>query len=211
METKYPRTPHLIWSESVSKDDRIIQPNQLSKLKSAPVIVTEKMDGENTTLYRHTLHARSLQNRPHESRDWLKQMWSKINFSIPENMRICGENLYAKHSIYYTRLPSYFLVFSIWESDICLSWNETLEWCDLFGLTSVPVLYEGEWNEKLIKACYTGVSKYGDTQEGYVIRNAQEFKYEDFGANVAKFVRKNHVLTDKHWMTKTVVPNKCLE
>lgn len=37
-----------------------------------PVVITEKMDGENTTLYRDGLHARSLDSRHHPSRNWVK-------------------------------------------------------------------------------------------------------------------------------------------
>jgi len=43
---KYPRTYHLPWSPGVNSDDRIIQ--DLSGVKGKEVIVTLKMDGENT-------------------------------------------------------------------------------------------------------------------------------------------------------------------
>lgn len=59
-------------------------------------------------------HARSVDSRHHISRDWLAQFHSSIAYNIPEGWRICGEYLYAKHSIFYENLPSYFLGFSIW-------------------------------------------------------------------------------------------------
>ena len=43
--------------------------------------------------------------------------------------------------------------------------------------------------------------------EGFVMRNTNSFRYLDFQKNVAKFVRKGHVQTDQHWMSKPVVKN----
>ena len=42
-------------------------------------------------------------------------------------------------------------------------------------------------------------SKYGDTIEGVVVRNADEYPVGDFKWNVVKYVRKNHVQTDQFW------------
>ncbi|MGY5343347.1 RNA ligase family protein [Paenibacillus glucanolyticus] len=38
-----------------------------------------------------------------------------IKYRIPEGYRICAENVYAKHSLLYSALPSYFLLFSVWK------------------------------------------------------------------------------------------------
>ncbi|GAA0853286.1 hypothetical protein GCM10008915_73720 [Bifidobacterium pullorum subsp. gallinarum] len=71
-----------------------------------------------------------------------------IKYRIPEGYRICGENAYAKHSLLYSALPSYFLLFSVWnEHNVYLSWDETEDWADRLGLAAVPVLYKGIWNE----------------------------------------------------------------
>ena len=44
--------------------------------------------------------------------------------------------------------------------------------------------------------------------EGYVVRSATSFTYDDFAVNVAKYVRANHVKPDSgHWASKTVFPN----
>lgn len=129
---------------------------------------------------------------------------------IPEGMRICGENLYAKHSIHYENLSSYFLVFGIYINDVCLSWKETVEWCQLLELQHVPVLFEGMFGEELVKNCFTGISKFQGEQEGYVVRISEQFAFTDFSTSVAKFVRKNHVQTDEHWMNSTIIKNELL-
>jgi hypothetical protein len=203
---KYPRTPHLPFSEGASPDD--IYLSNADMFKNMDVIVTEKMDGENCNISSDKIHARSTSSKDHPSRHWVKDLWSNIRYDIPKGMRIVGENLYAQHSIAYNKLPSYFLAFAIFEGNTCLSWPDTEEWCGLLGLKHVPVLYKGPWEETPIMQCYTGKSQCGGFQEGYVVRNAGSFPFSEFARNVAKFVRKGHVQTDEHWMAKPITPNQ---
>jgi len=201
---KYPRTPHLPWSEGVSNDDKVLK--DLSIFKGKEILVTEKLDGENTTLYRDYYHARSLDSSDHISQHWLKGFHASIKHMIPEGFRICGENLFAKHSIYYDKLPSYFFVFSVWDNEKCLSELDMLLFCVELNLYQVPFLYEGIFDEELLRNLKFE-SRYGNEVEGYVIRNSNEFLYGDFENNVAKFVRKNHVQTDQHWKSQEIVKN----
>jgi hypothetical protein len=199
---KYPRTPHLPWSPGATNDDVYLA--YTSVFEGREVVVTLKMDGENTTMYRDHIHARSLDSGHHPSRAWVKGLHGAIAHSIPEGWRFCGENLFAEHSIRYEALPSYFMLFSVWdEQNRCLSWNETEEWAALLDLTTVPVLYRGRWNEATVRA----IPLDPTTHEGYVVRTTDGFAYPDFGRHVAKWVRPAHVQTDQHWMNRPVVPN----
>lgn len=202
---KYPRTFHLEWSKGLTTDDKRI--DSIDSFIGKRVIVSEKMDGESTSLYPDHLHARSIDSKHHPSRNWIKQLHAQICFNIPEHNRFCGENMFAKHSIFYDKLPSYFLLFSMWTDEICWSWDDTVEWAKLLGLETVPVLYDGIWDEDKIKACWTGVSKFGPEQEGYVVRVAHEFSLDDFSKFVVKFVRENHVQTSSHWLNQKIIPN----
>jgi len=204
---KYPRTYHLPWSPGLTKDDR--QMSNISTLENADsVVVTVKMDGECTTMYNDYIHARSIDYNPHPSRSWVKSIQNKISFDIPKGWRVCGENLFAKHSISYENLDDYFLVFSIWnDKNICLSWEETKEWCELLGLKHVPVIYEGKWYNNLINSLYNEFHN-NDECEGYVIRVSDSFPYKDFRNCVGKYVRKNHVQTHGHWMRSKLIKNK---
>jgi hypothetical protein len=208
METKYfkyKRTYHFPWSLGASSDDKILKSVE-HFAQMDEVVVTEKMDGENTTMYNDHYHARSLDSKHHPSRDAVKSLWGVIRHDIPEGWRVCGENLYARHSIAYNALPSFFMVFSIWnEKNEALSWDETVQWCELLGLRHVPVLYRGKWDEKTIRGLW--VPNNANATEGYVVRNADSFHYDTFVRNVGKFVRQGHVQTDKHW-TIDWVPNK---
>lgn len=200
---KYPRTPHLPWSPGATSDD--VYMADTTMFDGLEVVVTLKMDGENTTMYRDHIHARSLDSGHHPSRAWVKGLHGTIAHFIPEGWRLCGENLFAEHSIRYEKLPSYFLLFSVWnDQNRCLAWEETLEWAALLEVETVEVLYHGIWDEDAIRA----ISLDPATQEGYVVRTSAGFAYADFGRHVAKWVRPAHVQTDVHWMNRAVVPNQ---
>lgn len=200
---KYPRTPHLPWSPGVTSDDIVTA--DVLHFSGKRVVVTEKMDGECTTMTRDACWARSVDGCDHKTRHWIKGFHGGMRHLIPEGWRICGENVSVVHSIRYDSLPSYFLVFSIWdESDVAMSWGETMVIAEDLGLGHVPVLYEGPWEESDVRACWTGRSTYGALQEGYVVRLDGTFRCEDFKTSIAKFVRKGHVQTDEHWRNKKI-------
>jgi hypothetical protein len=201
---KYPKTLHHPLSLTVCHDDK--RHDDDSFLIGKQIAITEKRDGENTTLTKETFHARSLDSSSHPSRSMVKQLHSVIRHDMPDGMRICGENLYAHHSIGYDNLTSYFEVFNIWKDDVCLSLTETLEWCELFDLVHVPILYVGLYDVNKVSDVFK--SQDHETCEGIVIRNVESFDYADFSDNVCKLVRANHVQTDEHWMHKQLTINK---
>lgn len=200
MNIKYPRTHHLPWSPGATSDDKILR--DLSDFENKQIIITEKYDGENCTLTRNGLYARSLSSNGGILRERVKKLWAEKCFLIPEGWRICGENMQWQHSIRYEKLESPFYIFSIWdEYNICLDWDMTTEIAyGELNIPCVPVIYDGIFCENYIKnldICDT---------EGYVVRNKDSFHYDDFTKNVAKYVRSNHVQTDEHW-TKNLIEN----
>lgn len=203
---KYPRTPHLPWSPGVDSDDlRLLRD---SMFEDREVVVTEKMDGECTTMYPGYIHARSIDSRHHPSRDWVKALHGSIAHHIPKGWRLCGENMYAQHSIVYSNLESYFYLFSVWDDcNICLSWDDVTEWAEFLGMATPEVVYRGLWDAKAVQTAALPLTLGSSSHEGYVVRVAGCFAYQEFHQHVAKWVRANHVQTDIHWMHKQVVPN----
>lgn len=205
---KYPRTPHLPWSGSKDSDDLTLA--DISRWQNVAYVVTEKLDGGGVTLYRDFLHARSLNAVAGEDYARVRQIHAAVQWEIPEGWRVCGENVAATHSIRYTHLESYFYIFSIWnERNICLSWDETLLWRDLLGLTTVPEIYRGSFSESAVQQAFL---KYSETRpdevEGYVCRPVRAFEYAEFADVCAKFVRQNHAKTDNSWRTQERVWNE---
>ncbi|QFZ21540.1 RNA ligase family protein [Saccharothrix syringae] len=201
MRVPYPRTPHLPWSPGASSDDvRVVD---LTGLRGHEVVVTEKLDGENTTLYPDGLHARSLDSAHHPSRSWVKGLHGRIAARLPAGWRVCGENVHARHSIAYTDLESWFYGFSVWDGDRCLGWDGTVRFLRSVGVPTPPVLWRGVFDERALRALRVDTER----QEGFVVRTAEGFGYPEFGRRVAKWVRPNHVRTDAHWTSAPVVAN----
>jgi hypothetical protein len=202
---KYPRTWHLPWSASVNPDDRVLSQDTINTWQGTEVVITEKMDGECTTMYHDGIHARSIDYEGHKSRDYVKAMHARIAHDIPVGWRVCGENLWAKHSIAYDKLPSYFMVFSVWDGLTCLSWDETEVYANLLGFPTVPVLGKGMWERNTPPFLpHLDMTK----SEGYVIRPRDAFRLAQFRFKVGKYVRKDHVQTHGHWMRSAFTPNK---
>jgi len=205
MYYKYQRTLHLPWSLGSTSDDKFMSDTE--HFNGKRIVITEKMDGENTNMYSDRIHARSIDSNHHESRNWVKGLWGSIKHDIPEGWRICGENLYAKHSLFYEDLETYFMVFSVWnEKNECLSWGDTINVCNMLNLKTVPVIDILDFNVSYLR----GLANTFDTglKEGYVIRNVESFSFDEFSKNIGKWVRPKHVRTNEHWMFDMIIPNK---
>lgn len=203
---KHPRIAHVPWSNPSSDD---VVATDMKVFDNQKVVATLKYDGENTTIYSDGYyHARSLSGRGGPDRSYVAELAGILKLELPSGWRVCGENVYAKHSIHYSNLDSYFYVFSIWnENNMCLSYEDTVAYCQLLNLHHVDVLYYGLYDENKLKALIQDHYK-GNFMEGYVIRNAAEFAYKNTAQNLCKYVRPNHVQTDKHWRNQPIVANQ---
>jgi len=203
MSQKYPRTPHLPWSPGITRDD--LKLKSVSHLINTKLLVSEKIDGSNTCLESGGLcFSRSHSRTPtHPSFDMLKALAATI--SIPSGLQVFGEWVYATHSIKYDALPTYFLVFAVHDTEgkTWLSWNNVCDIASSLGLTMIAELHRYVFENELQLREITKPkqrSVYGAAErEGIVIRTAAAFTDNEFNRCVAKWVRTNHVKTDKHW------------
>lgn len=205
---KYPRTVHLSNSPGVSKDDKVLE--SVDSFMGKEVVYSEKLDGECTSMTQDKIHARSEDSNHHPSQSWVKGFWATIKYKIPDNLQIVGESVYARHSIGYDRLNTFFYVFAVidLERKVFLSWQDTLDLCQKIGLDHVPVLKHGLFDPKFdLKGIW---SAFGEEIEGYVVRVVGEFPIVEMKNNMAKWVRAGHVKTDKHWRDSWK-PNELLD
>ena len=216
---KYPRTFHLPYSPKRGSDDKVLIDD--SDFEGKQVIVMEKMDGENTSMYADYLHARSIDSTQDESHRWLERFRNAILPQLEHlnKWRICGENLFYKHTVFYQDLVSIFLPYSIWvenevknenqSSHYSLSWQETKTIFDKIGISYPNIIYEGIYDKKMIlkkfekyKLNFKNQSKETQNRkvEGFVIRLEDSFLYKDFSKSVAKYVCDDFEITSsKHW------------
>ena len=217
---KYPRTPHLPYSPGATKDDKRLQ--SVTHFLNQHVVLTEKMDGSNVCLERGAVFARSHSGAPkHPSFDALKQLHGQIRHLIHADEQLFGEWCYARHSIAYTELPGYLMLFGIRTETIDAGTIET-RWKDwhsvkmrahAIGVPTVPELeifscpgVERVLQERVERHA-ARPSECGGEREGVVVRLLSGFRDEDFPLSVAKHVRANHVQTDDHWSSQAIVKN----
>jgi len=213
---KYNRTFHLPWSPGGTNDDK--RAVSVDHLIGAPIVITEKMDGSNTSLETEGCFARTHSGPPaHASFDGLKALHASIKYKIPDYMQLFGEWCYARHSIEYNALPGYFLLFNARNltlaSPFWASWEEVELWAEEIGVPTVPVLFEGTVkDEKELKEKTEFLMKQpsmcGGIREGVVVRVADSFYDSDFSECVMKCVRANHVQTSEHWKDQEIIKNK---
>ncbi|NVO57238.1 RNA ligase family protein [Rhodobacteraceae bacterium B1Z28] len=207
MLKKYGRTFHLPQSPGATSDDKIM--SDVGALVAADeVIFTEKMDGENTTIHSDGCHPRSIDARYHSSRDWMKAFAAGISPQLAEDERIVGEYLFARHSIAYSELPTYFLGFAWIKRDVVQPWDATLSRFADLNIAPVPVLYRGLFSEDAVSDVISDLDL--SSQEGFVVRVTTAFADKDMPTHLAKYVREGHVQSETHWMSAELVKNGLL-
>ena len=197
---KYPRTYHFPFSPGKSSDDKVLH-NWEDATKGKALIYTEKLDGGNTQINKEGVFARSVSTpTSHPSFDHLKAKWATLRYDL-EDYIIFGENMFAVHSIEYSKLESYFYVFAAKYQNTWLSWKDVQELADWIEYPTVPILEHNPKKtvEQNILEFMKTESSLGGPKEGIVVRNYVGFEDNDFSNNVIKYVRKDHVQTDQHW------------
>jgi len=199
---KYPRTYHHPCSPGLQNDDRVhTNPNLLI---GKEIIVTEKIDGGNTAILNGEIFARSTGQVA--TQGWFRfvkkhHAWKTIG----KDYILYGEEFAAKHSIEYTvEEENTYNIFAVVRNNKFLSWDEIILISNSLQINTVPVLFRGIMKTDLDLQNFFNFeiknpSKYGSEREGFVVRIADEFNFNDFDKFALKYVRKNHVQTDEHW------------
>jgi hypothetical protein len=201
--SKYPRTYHLPYSPGTTNDDKIS--DSVSSLIGIDIVITEKLDGSNSSITKDGVYARS--HVDFSKNPWDKEVWNifhLIKRDLDEDVFLFGENLEGVHSIEYTNLDSYFYIFGIRDNNIWIPWEKVEEYSYLLDIPTVPVLFKGVVNsekelKQIVDKLVSEKSELGGEREGIVVRRADMFHNDDFAENVMKCVRKDHVTTDEHW------------
>jgi len=214
MSDKYPRTYHFSWSPGVSSDDKVAP--DVSFLLNVPLIITEKIDGGSCMMSNTDIFARTHSGPPtHPSFNIGKAIHASIKHELVDGLDYFGEYCYAKHSIEYSELPGYFLLFGIRDNaaGFWRSWSTVTDWAKRLNIPTVPELEKiTVSSEKELQIAtekhLNSPSVYGGEREGIVVRRAGPYSLREFSKSVLKIVRKNHVQTSEHWMNQEITPNK---
>jgi hypothetical protein len=205
---KYPRTLHFPFSPGAKKDDRIAR--EFASLIGPELVITEKLDGENTCL-----NARGVFSRSHAAptqnpwATYLYPRWELLKRDLAE-LDLFGESLYGVHSIEYTGLPQHFFLFGVRCEQRWESWDTVCLYAELAKVLVVPLLWRGSIGseaelQSLVEDLVQQPSALSDPdlgftpREGVVVRVADAFPISAFETLVMKWVRRGHVQTDEFW------------
>lgn len=216
---KFPSTPHLAdLGEHVQRQEKVFSAQERERFLSAPVVVEEKIDGANLGISFDDSGQLLLQNRGSLLQPPFAGQWKTLGrwlaprvddfFDTLGDQRILfGEWCYAHHSVAYTTLPDFFIVFDIFDKQEQIFWatERRNSLARDLGLAAIHRVAYGQFSlEDIVNML--PLSCYGKTvAEGVYLRreDAQQLHAR------AKLVRPDFIQTiDVHWSRKALVPNQ---
>jgi hypothetical protein len=123
---KYPRTHHIEGSR-LQPGDEDLESVSFRCLAGRNLVVEEKMDGSNCGISFASQDRLLLQSRGHYLtggererhfqlfKTWTSRYTAELWRALGDRYIVYGEWLYAKHTLFYTDLPHYFLEFDIYD------------------------------------------------------------------------------------------------
>ena len=165
---------------------------------------------QSATQWKGRSSLRSKINRSTGLDNWISQHPGIFQFLTPD-LVLFGEWLYAKHSIHYTELPSYFMAFDIYnkKEDKFLSVAERDLLLKDTGIPTVRQIDHGNFTiEKLKELLNQKSSFYDGPIEGIYLR-IDDDKYLKQRAKVVRhdFLEKGEDNEVEHWSKKQLVKN----
>lgn len=217
---KYPRMLRLPLEKERRSSKRYATDTDIKELLSCEVVIDEKLDdsavsfskeGNDIVAYgkrNEIMRNGVLKNRtkPYILLD--KWYWENIENlqQIPDGYTMFGAWMYAKHTVFYDKLPDYWLFFDIFNGKEFIFLTD--EWSDIaekVDLLAVPSLEIGELTiADLKKIAQKQKSVYGDRMEGFVVKNYEKQIF-------MKFVKKTFDIDleeSEHWLKQPLEINK---
>lgn len=211
---KFPRTRHIANMGAMARDDLLMDKTDVEMLLSGEVVVEEKVDGANIGFSLAPDGSIRAQNRSHYVHSSSHEQFKKLGFWIQSHLEdlssllsrgnfiVYGEWLFAKHSINYTKLPDYFVLFDVFDMDSKTFFSRTAveEMVRNTSLSLVPVIFRGRVSgvEQLAAmATQTKSQFYDGVVEGVVVRAMNEDS--SLLKLRGKIVRSDFISGDQHW------------
>ena len=184
---KYPRTPHLEGSRLQPGDEDLSQ-IPFSCIRGRHLVVEEKIDGANSAISFEADGQLRLQSRGHyltggyrERHYNLMKQWANAHrealFAVLGTRYILyGEWMYAKHTVYYDKLPHFFFEFDIFDrqEEVFLSTARRHAMLKDLPVVSVPVLKEGKFQTKEELIALLGKSNFISEEKTGNLRRTSE-------------------------------------
>lgn len=218
---RFPHTPHIDWlGEGMPRDDKVLSASEVEELLAGPVVVEEKLDGanlgfsvapdgllrgQNRGQYLLEPHAGQFQRLP----EWIALHGSGLAGALGDRLIAFGEWCAARHSLDYSALPDWWLLFDVYDRSERRFWSTRRREAlarDL-GLASVPRLLEGQQSVATLRHIVGSTrSRFRDgVLEGVVVRREDD----DWLLARGKLVRADFTQSiDAHWRGRRLEWNR---
>lgn len=218
---RFPHTPHLAWlGEGAPRDDKVLSSKEVSALLAGDVVVEEKLDGANVGFSLAPDGSLRAQNRgqylgePHAGQfarlpAWLVQHGEALRAVLKPNLILFGEWCAARHSLEYSALPDWFLLFDVYDRSVGRFWSTPRRnaLSAKAGLNTVPEVLAGKTAVAALKQLVVSAqSRYRQgALEGVVIRRENV----DWCEARAKLVRPDFIQAiETHWRKRAIEWNR---
>lgn len=218
---RFPHTPHLAWlGEGVPRDDKVLSEPEARLVLDAPIVVEEKLDGANLGFSIAASGGLQVQNRgsyivkpfPGQFgllRQWLELHQDTLLAHLPDHVILFGEWCAARHSLGYSRLPDWFLVFDVYDRALGQFWSTSRRnaLAATLELPVVPSLLSGRTTKSTLEHLLAQAKSnfYDGPLEGIVIRHEDEHWLQAR----AKLVRPDFTQAiAAHWRSRRIEWNR---
>jgi len=156
---RFPHTPHIAWlGKGQPRDDKVLAVDEANQFLGEAVVLEEKVDGANLGLSVGTNGIVRAQNRgqylqmPYTGQfsrlnAWLASHESALLDALGDKLILFGEWVAATHSIAYTNLPDFFVVFDVYDRCQGRFWSTARRnaLAERLGLTTIRTLGAGHF------------------------------------------------------------------
>lgn len=216
---KFPSTPHLTTLGGVDiRGDKVMSKSEQDEFLRHELTVEEKVDGANLGISFDADGNIRVQNRgeylhlPGSGQwkklgEWLAPRTDALFENLTDRLILFGEWCYAQHSVFYDRLPNWFLGFDIFDKQVGFFLSASLrdELFNKMKIDPVPTIRHGQFTlEALIR--FLSKSKLSNKQaEGLYLR----FDQDEWLVQRAKLVRPAFIQPlEQHWARSAIKPNR---
>lgn len=217
---RFPHTPHLKWlAAGAPRDDKVLSMDEAETLLDDNILIEEKIDGANIGLSLASDGSLRVQNRGQYLFEPFTGQFTRLSAWLIEhggllqkmgkNLILFGEWCAARHSLDYTSLPDWFLLFDVYDKDegrfwSCLRRNQlAIE----MKVSAVPLMASGHFGlpdlELLLKETCSHCRQ--GAPEGLIIRRDSERWNEARAKLVSADFTQN---IGGHWRNRNIEWNR---
>jgi hypothetical protein len=213
---KYPRTQHIEGSKLQEGDEDLSQV-PFSEIAGRHLVVEEKMDGANAAISFSKAGDLQLQSRGHYLTGGYRERhfnffktWASVFVQplwevLSDRYIMYGEWMYAKHTIFYTDLPHYFLEFDVFDTveELFLTTEARRIFCKkLPFIQSVKVLHEGKLSalDELKSFITTSefINQPNELLEKYCQENGLNFEQAQFETDLSGMMEGLYIKVEEN-------------